>query len=382
METSGVLTQAITGSNAREAMIGAKKAASTKNRAIDAWPATRQMIFLSTMATKIAKTRSFYVNNLSKIMASAAVALVSLSASADEGRDCKEGGRLSFVEMKTPNMVLNGSGQVVQNGLLTLKGKYRVPSRCQEDHTKGGMPAVVILHGSSGVDSRGDFYADALNSAGIATLEIDMWEARGVGSGASRPALPALTYTDAFTALRFLGGQKGINASRVGVLGFSWGGVVSLASSSENIARAAGGTLRFKAHASNYPVCYAFNNPAIPNSAYGTPAGNPLTGAPILVEIGTEDDYDRPNSSVDASLRCLGLKESLTSAEQAMMKVVSFQGASHGWDRLMVPTKVYDPFGHLGADRFDPTARVELRPDVRKAYEAQENVLKFFKRTL
>ena len=41
---------------------------------------------------------------------------------------------------------------------------------------------MLILHGSAGVDSRGDFYARALNAAGIATLEIDYWEARG-GSG-------------------------------------------------------------------------------------------------------------------------------------------------------------------------------------------------------
>ena len=56
------------------------------------------------------------------------------------------------------------------------------------------LPAVVILHGSAGVDSRGDFYARALNAAGIATFEIDMWEARGINSAADRPPIPLFTY--------------------------------------------------------------------------------------------------------------------------------------------------------------------------------------------
>src|SRR5262245_48787799 len=40
---------------------------------------------------------------------------------------------------------------------------------------KGQVPAVVILHGSSGIDGRGEFHAEALNAAGIATLEVLMF---------------------------------------------------------------------------------------------------------------------------------------------------------------------------------------------------------------
>src|SRR5208337_1754175 len=38
------------------------------------------------------------------------------------------------------------------------------------------VPAVLILHGSGGVDGRGAFYARALQEAGIATLEITMFQ--------------------------------------------------------------------------------------------------------------------------------------------------------------------------------------------------------------
>ncbi len=300
----------------------------------------------------------------------------------DDGRECTRQQPISFVEMQTPNLVLNASGQVVVNGLLTLKGKLQLPSDCRERRGQRGLPAVLILHGSSGVDSRGDFHAEALNEAGFATLEIDMWEARGVGNGAGRPALPALTYADAFTALRFLSARSDIDPARIGVLGFSWGAVVSMASATQNVATAVGGNLRFKAHAANYPICYAYNNPAIPNSGFGTPGGNPLTGAPILVQVGTQDDYDRANASGDGSARCVSLKASLPAGEQALMDVVRLDGAYHAWDRLMVPIKVSDPFGHLGADRFDPYARVELRPDVTRAYASRLRVVRFFKRNL
>src|SRR5438876_1152731 len=49
------------------------------------------------------------------------------------------------------------------------------------------VPAVVIVHGSAGVDSRGSLYAADLNDAGIATLEIDMWAARGIRGPEGRP---------------------------------------------------------------------------------------------------------------------------------------------------------------------------------------------------
>ena len=98
---------------------------------------------------------------------------------------------ISFVEFPAPNLVLNASGQIVQNGTLTIKGKMRVPN-CYGPVSKPGnkLPTVLIMHGSGGVDSRGDFHAQALNAAGFATLEIDMWEARGVTGVANRPALP------------------------------------------------------------------------------------------------------------------------------------------------------------------------------------------------
>src|SRR5690242_14588384 len=107
---------------------------------------------------------------------------------------------------------------------LIVCAEFRVP-----DHTSGGLPAVVIVHGSAGVDSRGGYYAEALNDAGIATLAIDMWAARGwLGGITGRPSGVPETLPDAYGALKFLAEQSYIDIGRIGILGFSWGGVMAL----------------------------------------------------------------------------------------------------------------------------------------------------------
>ncbi|MGZ4959953.1 MAG: dienelactone hydrolase family protein, partial [Methylomonas sp.] len=116
---------------------------------------------------------------------------------------------------------------------LTVKGKLSMPAKCGESRyadPKQKSPAVVILHGSAGVDARGDFYARELNAAGIATLEIDMWEARGISGAQNRPQLPFINYPDAFGALSFMAKHPKIDSHRIGELGFSWGAVITMAS--------------------------------------------------------------------------------------------------------------------------------------------------------
>jgi len=112
--------------------------------------------------------------------------------------------QISFVQFDTPNI---DRSQPTPNP-LKMKGKLTLPvhfdrqTRCFVANSN--LRAVVILHGSAGVDSRGAFYSAALNAAGIATLEIDMWEARGVTGLSNRPQLPIFTHPDAFSALGFL----------------------------------------------------------------------------------------------------------------------------------------------------------------------------------
>ena len=284
--------------------------------------------------------------------------------------------RISFVQFTSPNSATSPPS------LLTIKGKLTLPQ--QRDHRNGcasangrKWPAVVILHGSAGVDSRGDFHEAALNAAGIATLQIDMWEARGLGGGAGRPAAPIITIPDAYSALAFLAARRDIDASRIGVLGFSWGGVNSLATAELLYTGMFGGGRKFKAHVAHYPVCYAYNAaiPGLPPPAQlGTQFQN-LTGAPVLIQLGSQDGYD------NGAAHCLALAQSVNPANS--VEVVEYSGAQHAFDRLMVPIVVSDPFGNEGsyfATGIVP--QVTLAPDVAQAHAARERVVRFFRRNL
>lgn len=266
---------------------------------------------------------------------------------------------ISFVEFQSLDIEQQPPGE------LTIKGKLTIPTRYnwrkKNLQTGNQLPAVVILHGSAGVDFRGNFYAKAFNAAGIATLEIDMWEARGISSAAERPQLPLFTYPDAFSALRFLSEHPNIDPERIGVIGFSWGGAVAMASASVPYASQFGGPLRFAAHVAHYPICYAYNS-YIPGSEF-----TDLTGAPILIQVGDNDDYD------EGSGPCQALVYSLEPDDQELLNVNTIEGAYHAWDRLQVPITVDDPFSHRGAG-----GEVEMIPDVEQAYKSRKSAVAFF----
>jgi len=277
-----------------------------------------------------------------------------------------------FIEFNSPNIATRPVS------LLRIKGKLSIP-------TGGGkncallprrLPAVLILHGSSGVDARGDFHQEALNAAGIATLQIDMWEARGVTGLGNRPAAPILTYPDAFSALAWLNAHPRIDPARIGVLGFSWGGVISLASAEQLYAGLFGGGLRFAAHVAHYPVCYGANNvdiPALfPPATAGTQFLN-LTGAPVLIQIGSEDDYD------NGTARCVSLAAAVNPSNNGVVSVAEYPGAFHAWDRLMIPVTALDPFANEGS--FFSTGQVptvRIVPSVKQALQARQRALAFF----
>jgi len=287
---------------------------------------------------------------------------------------------ITFVSFKSPNLTVPGT-------MLTIEGKLSVPrvpmlQGLLSRHGARRLPAVLILHGSAGVDSRGDFYEAALNEAGIATLQIDMWQARGVASAAERPKAPILTYPDAFSALAFLAQQPRIDAARIGVLGFSWGGLVSLGAAERLYAGQFGGGRTFRAHVAHYPVCYAWNNAALLGALGSSPAQFgvqwiDLTGAPVLIEVGTRDDYD------NGSAACEALARSVNRGQRGVVSVNAYPGATHGWDRLMVPMVVHDPFADQGSFFTTGVAPVvHFTPDVEQAYLSRARVVRFFERSL
>jgi len=83
------------------------------------------------------------------------------------------------------------------------------------------LPAVIIVHGSSGIDERGPFYAKALNEAGFVTLKLDLWTARGVMGIGTRPKTTLDTLPDILGDWLYLTGHPKVDLNRIGITGFS-----------------------------------------------------------------------------------------------------------------------------------------------------------------
>lgn len=260
---------------------------------------------------------------------------------------------VSYVSFRSPNLLS-------PNEPLTISGVLRIPVGGAENVEGGApaqkIPAVVVLHGSAGLDSRGGLYIEALNNVGIATLEIDMWAARGLTGSSNRPASPQLTVPDAFSALRFLAQNSHIDPDRIGILGFSWGGVVTMLSATQAYATPFGGGLRFAAHVAHYPICWAYLA-GLPGIAFTN-----LTGSPVLIQIGDRDDYD------EGAGPCQAL-----AAPFPNVSVNVYTNAYHGWDRLQPSFTVVDPFSHKGLG-----GEVEFVPNPGKAFQSRSNAVHFF----
>ncbi len=225
--------------------------------------------------------------------------------------------------------------------------------------------AIVIVHGSGGVDSRGAGYAEALNRAGFVTLEIDLWAPRHVRSAADRPKSVMETLPDAFGALAFLSAQTAdVDPHRIGITGFSWGGVVSMLSATRaNADRFAAHDQSFAAHAPLYPVCWVYNK--VPGYEFTN-----LTGAPVFIQAGDADTYDAPD-------RCVTLQQSLPPASRALVSVRMHAGATHAWERREPDATISDPFAHEGRG-----GEVDLRYNEQATRESTRAIVAFFQRAL
>ncbi len=232
--------------------------------------------------------------------------------------------------------------------------------RLPQSSVHSTVPAVVILHSSAGIDSTGRFYARALNNVGIATLELDLWGARDLqGGSANRPNSPQETLPDVFAALGYLSNHAQIDKDRIGVIGFSWGGILSLLTATNQYMAMTGNDYRFAGHVAHYPICWLFNY------APGFELEN-LTGAPVLIQTGQLDDYDLPET-------CPTLVNDLAEQDKELITLKVYKKAYHAWDRLEPTWLVEDPFSNLGAG-----GQVTLAANKRIAKKSKRRVVNFF----
>jgi dienelactone hydrolase len=244
-------------------------------------------------------------------------------------------------------------------------GELRLPNSNPEQ-----LPAVVIVNSSPGFDGRGAFYADALNLAGIATLEIDMFQGKGL------PASLRHNLPHVYQTLDYLSRHPRIDANRIGIMGFSWGGNVSVLASSDELARQySRGELRFAAHLALYPAC---------SKHYALVADKPgkwkglkptvyrrLTGGPVRILAAGKNDYDSRDREV-----CAKFIAALPAEVQRHFSLTVYPEATFGWD------------SRFGSTTYDANAKegkggiVEVIANAVVATQSQQSAVAYFSRYL
>ena len=180
---------------------------------------------------------------------------------------------------------------------------------------QGPHPAVVLMHGSSGVGpTLATNWPQAFRKAGIATLAIDSFTGRGLTSTVTALSmdkfhLPTELVWDAHAAANWLRARPGIDSKRLVLMGQSLGGIVALNAQQ----RIAG--IRFDdfaAFVAVYPLCG------------GTPM-NVTYERPTLILIGAEDDWTPAD-------QCVLLAAYKKEMRDPTPELIVYPGAVHSFD--------------------------------------------------
>ncbi|HSH99033.1 MAG TPA: dienelactone hydrolase family protein [Reyranella sp.] len=181
------------------------------------------------------------------------------------------------------------------------------------------FPAMVILTSSAGVQRhREHYYAQELNTAGVAALIVDSFSGRGVRRTVADQTLVsgAQMEGDAFAALALLRSDPRIDRGRIGVMGVSKGGVATV-----NAAIAVRHRWRsgfdhvFDLHVAICPGATAQHR-------------DPTThGRPIFFMLAGRDDYTPAPLAIDYA-------ERMRAAGNKLIKVKVYGGAHHGWESI------------------------------------------------
>ena len=255
-----------------------------------------------------------------------------------------------------------------------VTGRLQLPPTTSEP-----MPAVVILHSNAGVTGVGSFYAQALNAAGIATLEVDSFTPRNVKNGNDRAA-PVLCdrLQDAWGSLVFLAKDSRFDSSRIGITGFSSGGALTLMTGMgvrpAKLPRQNGSLppdLVYAAHFALYPGCANILDDPVRIRSWinpGRPQNWGATGKRIHIVSGTSDDFD-----FDPRQDCLRMGQSFPDIAPHL-SVRLIEGATHAFDWPNPPPPAFSPFA-----KAQTGGMVTMRYSAKDAQETRQEMVVFFK---
>jgi dienelactone hydrolase len=187
----------------------------------------------------------------------------------------------------------------------------------------GPFPAVVMLHGCSGMWARSGeptasfvFWAEHFRTRGYVALLVDSFGPRGekeICTQATRKVSPAADRPrDAHAALRWLAARGDVDARRIHLMGWSNGGSTVLhALRPDGPGRGETGP-RFRSAVAFYPGCAS-----LAKTEY-------RPTAPVLIQSGGADDWTLARHCESLAAR----------APKGMVDIDVYPGALHGFDRL------------------------------------------------
>lgn len=180
---------------------------------------------------------------------------------------------------------------------------------------KGPFPAVVLVHGCSGIRPNAAMWSRFLRDHGYASLILDSFGPRGVDEICTNFSRlpPYRRVMDSYGALKNLASRPDVDADRVALMGFSNGAVVVLdASTAYWNEYLTNPPLRFRAGLAFYPECR------------NRTANNQI---PVGIFIGSRDDWTLASS-------CETLK-SQTESIGFPPELHIYPGGLHAFDDLL-----------------------------------------------
>jgi dienelactone hydrolase len=228
----------------------------------------------------------------------------------------------------------------------TLGGKLYLP-----DNNKGPVPVVVMIHGTAGPGYRYYFHREGLLEAGIATFEVDFKS--GIFSDSRDRPYPQPLIPFAYGALKALRKNAAVDPKRIGLMGFSFGGGITVAAM-EHVQKlkALGGSEKgFLGHVAYYPSC-RFRKIL------------PSTCAPLLILAGGEDSYG------DGKF-CGAFIESFNQINPGLGSLKIYPGVEHGFDG----NKSWSGYDRAAIDQ-----RAILQPNYAAATDARKRDVMLFKK--
>jgi uncharacterized protein len=235
------------------------------------------------------------------------------------------------------------NGSTINFTSLNASQPYHVSGTLyMPQNTSGPCPAIVMVHGTTGIGVVNALYREPILNAGIAIFEVDF--KTGIYHGPmDRPRLDTFLPL-AFAALKELRKSPGIDPNRIGIMGFSMGGGVVLRTAVESYRQEwMGNEKGFATFVAFYPVTKAFM-PVLELS------GSTLMG-PMIIFYGTNDSYGEGTAVPE-------FKKLLEDKYHYDLTTVEYAGATHDFNRNEPARSYPDPaaIGGKGYMEWNPAA--------------------------